>query len=485
MAQNFQTKLFINNEYVSAKSGTYVVVRNPVDDSIVTDAVHSGGEEDVNDAVAAAQAAFKGPWSIMPGSERAKCMLKLADLLDENFESLMKLETIAMGQPVALAAPLGSLMGSTWRHYAGYCDKIPGELVPEGDDKTYKLIRYDPLGVCAGIAAWNATLYMLCMKIAPAVAAGNTFIFKSSEKSPLGSLPVGELIVQAGFPPGVINLLSGDGSTGALMASHMGIKKISYTGSVSSGRKVQIAATNSNLKRVTLELGGKSPSIIFKDADLENALVHSSQNFLFNSGQVCIAATRILVQEEIAEEFTKGLKARFDMFKGALGDPALPSTFLGPLADTAQKDRVVSFFEQAKKDGVEFLAGGKSKGNYIEPTIMNNPPLESSVWRDEIFGPALAIRTFKTVEEAIELANDTTYGLAAYLFTRDIPLALRVSKLIEAGTVSINASIGGNIDMPFGGWKESGNGGREGGRAGLMSYLEAKSITINMQGGTG
>lgn len=470
---------------MSAKSGTYLVVRNPVDDSIVTDAVHSAGEEDVNDAVAAAQAAFRGPWSKMPGSERAKCMLKLADLLDENATSLMKLESIAMGQPIALAAPMGGYIGATWRHFAGYCDKIPGELIPEGEDKVTKLVRYDPLGVCAGIAAWNATLFMLSAKIAPAVAAGNTFIFKSSEKSPLGSLPFGELITQAGFPPGVINLLSGDGSTGALLSSHMGIRKISYTGSVSTGRKVQIAATNSNLKRVTLELGGKSPSIIFKDADIENALVHSSQNFLVNSGQLCIAASRILVHEDIADEFTKALKARFDMFKGTLGDPSLETTFLGPLADTAQKDRVMSFFDQAKKDGIEFLAGGKSNGNYVEPTIMNNPPINSSVWRDEIFGPALAIRTFKTEEEAIELANDTTYGLAAYLYTRDIPLALRVSKLIEAGNVLINSSFGGSVDMPFGGWKESGNGGREGGRAALMSYLEAKSICINMQGGTG
>ncbi|OBT70099.1 hypothetical protein VE03_00639 [Pseudogymnoascus sp. 23342-1-I1] len=485
MAQNLQTKLFINNEYVSAKSGTYLTVRNPADDSVVTDVVYSAGGEDVNDAVAAAQAAFKGPWSKMPGSERAKCMLKLADLLDENATSLLKLESIAMGQPVALAAAVGGFMGATWRHFAGYCDKIPGELIPEGEDKMTKLVRYDPLGVCAGIAAWNTTLFMFSSKIAPAVAAGNTYVFKSSEKSPLGSLPIGELITQAGFPPGVINLLSGGGSTGALMASHMDIRKISFTGSVSSGRKVQIAATNSNLKRVTLELGGKSPSIIFKDADLENALVHSSQNFLVNSGQICVAASRILVHEEIAEEFTKALRARFEMFKGALGDPALETTFLGPLADTAQRDRVMSFFEQARKDGVEFLAGGKSDGNYVEPTIMNNPPINSSVWRDEIFGPALAIRTFKTEEEAIELANDTTYGLAAYLFTKNIPLALRVSKLIDAGTVSINSSFPGSVDMPFGGWKESGNGGREGGRAALMSYLEAKSIFINMEGGTG
>jgi aldehyde dehydrogenase (NAD+) len=419
----------------------------------------------------------------MASTERQKIMLKLADLLDENYLALMKLESMAMGQPIALGARFGFYLGATARYYAGWCDKLPGEMQPEDGDGQYKLIRYDPMGVCAGIAAWNASLLFLCFKAMPAIAAGNTFIFKSSEKSPLGSLAFGELIKKAGFPPGVINIISGPGSTGALLASHMEIKKISYTGSVAAGRKVQVAATNSNLKRVTLELGGKSPSIIFPDADLENALTQSSQNFLINSGQVCVAATRVFVHEDIAEKFTEGLKARFEMFKGTMGDPLAEETFLGPLADKAQTERVQAFFDQGRKDGVEFITGGKNSGNYVEPTIMKDPPLESSVWKQEIFGPALGIRTFKTEEEAIELANDTSYGLSACVYTSDIARALRVSAQIESGTVAINSSFLPGITVPFGGWKESGNGGRECGYAAIKSYLEAKTITINMKVG--
>ena len=419
----------------------------------------------------------------MASSQRQKIMLKLADLLDENSVALMKLESIAMGQPTALGGLLGTYLGAITRYYAGWCDKLPGEMQPEDGDGQYKLIRYEPLGVCSGIAAWNATLIFLCFKAMPAVCTGNTFVFKSSEKSPLGSLAFGELIKKAGFPPGVINIISGPGSTGALLASHMEIKKISYTGSIAAGRKVQVAATNSNLKRVTLELGGKSPSIIFSDADLENALLQSSQNFLINSGQICVAATRIFVHEDIAEKFTEGLKARFEMFKGTMGDPLAKETFLGPLADKAQTERVQAFFDQAKKDGVEFLTGGKISGNYIDPTIMKNPPLDSSVWKQEIFGPALGIRTFKTEEEAVELANDTNYGLSACVYTSDLARALRVSAQIESGTVAINSSFLPGITVPFGGWKESGNGGREGGYAAVKSYLESKTITINMNVG--
>ena len=263
----------------------------------------------------------------------------------------------------------------------------------------------------------------------------------------------------------------------------MEIRKISYTGSVAGGRKVQVAATNSNLKRVTLELGGKSPSIIFSDADLENALTQSSQNFLMNSGQVCIAATRVIVHEDIAEKFTESLKARFEMFKGTMGDPLAKETFLGPLADKMQTQRVQAFFDQGRKEGVEFLTGGKGNGNYIDPTIMRNPPVESSVWKEEIFGPALGIRTFKTEEEAIQLANDTSYGLSACVYTSDIARALRVSGRIESGTVAINSSFMPGITIPYGGWKESGNGDREGGYAAVQSYLEGKTITINMNVG--
>lgn len=447
---------------------------------MITEEVHCAGEDDVNDAVDAAEAAFYGPWGAMSGAERAKRMLALADLLDENKERLVKLESQSMGAPMSLGLRIGEMMSSVWRYYAGYCDKRPGDHMPEGSDCICKLVRYEPFGVCAGIGAWNASLFIMAMKIAPAVAAGNTFVFKSSERSPLGTLQVGELIARAGFPPGVINLLSGPGSTGALLASHMQIQKISFTGSVNAGRQVQIAATKSNMKRVTLELGGKSPSIILEDADLEKALVNSSQNFLINSGQICAAASRVFVHESIAQPFVDGLKSRFEMMAEMAGNPAEGTTFLGPLADGEQASRVEGFLKEAQTAGIKLLTGGTTKDNFIVPTIMMNPPADSSVWKKEIFGPVLCVRVFKDEEEAIKLANDTSYGLSSCIFTKDVARALRMSRRIEAGTVAINSSHMADVDIPFGGWKESGNGSFEGGSAGFHSYLQPKVVLIDL-----
>lgn len=319
--------------------------------------------------------------------------------------------------------------------------------------------------------------------MAPAIAAGNTFIFKASEKSPLAALALGEMVKEASFPPGVINFISGGAATGHALASHMKIAKISFTGSASTGKKVQIAAATSNLKRCTLELGGKSPALVFEDADMETTLAYMSQWFLLNSGQVCCATTRLLVQDTLADKFIEQLKARFEGATAAYGDPTEPTTQVGPLVDEIQYDRVMDFLEQGKKDGVKVLAGGDrhgDKGFYVQPTILMDPPKDSSVYKDEIFGPILAIKTFKTEEEAIELANDTTYGLAACVFTNDIKRALRVSGELEAGTVAVNKTVLPVMVTPFGGKKQSGNG-REGGREGIMQYLESKSIHISMQ----
>ena len=266
------------------------------------------------------------------------------------------------------------------------------------------------------------------------MAAGNTFIFKSSEKSPLGTLAVGELVKEAGFPPGVINLVSGGGKVGALLASHMEIAKISFTGSTAAGRLVQIAAAKSNLKRCTLELGGKSPSIIFNDADLENAVRYNSEGFLLNSGQVCSAGSRVLVQEGIAPKFIEALRDAFLKINQAVGDPASEQTFMGPLADRKQFDRVMSFLEDGKKEGLEMITGGVRKGDkgrFIEPTILLNPDLKSKIYREEIFGPVLSVRTFKTEEEVIELANDTTYGLSCKLLVRYFTISLLLLLLGE------------------------------------------------------
>ena len=353
---------------------------------------------------------------------------------------------------------------------------------PEDGDGIYKIIRYEPLGVCAGICAWNATILYTGWKIAPAVAAGNTFVFKSSEKSPLGALYLGKLVKEAGFPAGVINFVSGAGPTGQLLASHMRIAKIGFTGSIQTGRLVQQAATKSNLKKCTLELGGKSASLVFNDCDLDTAVQQNSQNFLLNSGQVCVACSRTLVQEGIAPKFIEALKTQFQNFSHAMGDTMKPETFLGPLADKAQFDRVMSFLEQGKKDGVEVIVGGGRKGdsgNFVEPTLLLNPSKTSKVYTDEIFGPVLAIKTFKTEDEAIEMANDTTYGLGAALYTSDVTRAMRVSAQLQAGTVSVNMAFMPTVNSPFGGVKQSGIG-REGGKAGLLAYLDQKVIHINM-----
>ncbi|KAH8805097.1 aldehyde dehydrogenase [Xylogone sp. PMI_703] len=479
----YQTKLFINNEYVSATSGKTLEVRNPMDDSLVVSDVQVASPEDVNAAVKAACDAFtSGPWPTFTGTQRAACLMKFADLLEENCERLASLEGLAMGQPISLSKQIvGGMVPPFWRYYAGWCDKLGGEMFPEDGDNFYKIIRYEPIGPCAAVIPWNGTQLAVAWKIAPAVAAGNTIVLKSSEKSPLGVLALGELVVKAGFPPGVINFITGAGETGRLLAEHMDIRKISFTGSTATGRKIQEAAARSNLKIVTLELGGKSPSLIFNDADIESALTHTT-HMLMNSGQVCAAATRVLVQEDIAPAFIKEVKVRFEAMKQTMGDTKDPKTFVGPLADKAQYDRVMGLIEQGKTAGAELLTGGSRYGDagyYVEPTIFVNPPSDNPVYREEIFGPVLSIKTFKTDEEALALANDTTYGLSSSIFTANITRALRLSAKLQAGMVTINSAPSTTVNTPFGGVKQSGLG-RESGKHGLMAYLEPKTILINM-----
>jgi aldehyde dehydrogenase (NAD+) len=438
--------------------------------------MHVAGEADIDAAVKAAKAAFPA-WKAMSGLKRGAIMQKFASLLEANIDRLAQLEGKAMGQPVSVSKRM--LMGpiALWRYYAGYAGKVGGESYPPDEDGTYKIVQYEPLGVCAGICAWNGSHVLAAWKMAPAMAAGNTFILKSSEKSPISLAQYGDLINEAGFPPGVINVVTGDGKTGALLAGHMDIAKIAFTGSAAAGRQVQIAAAKSNLKRVTLELGGKSPALVFDDADIPNAVFHSSESFLRNSGQICFAASRVLVQEGIAPEFIKAVKLAFEKAAESMGDPSLDETKFGPLADKKQFDRVMGFLEEAKSQGIEIGAGGGRKGDkgtFVQPTVLVNPDLKSRVYTDEIFGPVISVRTFKDEEEAIRLANDTQYGLGSTIYTADMARALRVAGQIEAGTVGINSAFAANPQTPFGGWKQSGYG-RESGIEGLKNYLQPKS----------
>ncbi|KAJ4289525.1 hypothetical protein N0V90_010854 [Kalmusia sp. IMI 367209] len=465
--------------FITGSSAATYDVYNPAIDSLVG-TINCAREAEVDAAVAAARAAFE-PWAATPAAKRAALMNKFADLLDANSEELVKAEVQAMGQPVAIVGGfIVPVTAQTFRYYAGWADKIEGQTFPAEGDRL-NIVQYEPIGVCAGIGPWNVTISTLSWKVAPALAAGNTVVYKTSEKSPFSVLVLARLVKEAGFPPGVFNIVSGDGATGALLASHMDIDKISFTGSGPSGRKVIDAAAKSNLKKVTLELGGKSPSLVFEDADIESALTGNSQGFLFNSGQVCVAASRLFVQASIADKFIEGLKARFQGLDAAMGDPTSPNTFFGPLADKAQLERVLGYIEAGKSEA-KLLVGGERKGDkgtFVQPTIFLNPAKTARIYKEEIFGPVLSVLTFETEEEAVKLANDTSYGLSATVYTGSTGRAIRVASQIKAGTVGVNAPFMPSMGSPFGGYKQSGSG-RELGKEGLMAYLQAKSISISL-----
>lgn len=344
-------------------------------------------------------------------------------------------------------------------------------------------MRNEPLGVTAGIVPWNGPIGTIGLKAAPALATGNCFILKPSEKTPFSSLALGSLIKEAGFPPGVFQILSGDGSTGALIASHMRIRKVSFTGSISTGKKIQEMAAKSNLKRVTLELGGKSPAVVFDDANLDNAVKWTADAITANTGQVCFAASRVYVQEGIYDSFIEKYKAAMKDKVKEIGDPDETSTNIGPLVDEAQFNRVQGFIERGQSQNQGTLAvGGKrigTSGYYLEPTVFTDVDPTSEIHCEEIFGPVSVVRTFKTEVEIMALANNTNFGLMAGVFTQDINRALRVASEFESGMVGVNCVSLMFMSTPFGGSKESGLG-RECGIHALRAFTEPKTIMINM-----
>ncbi|KIV84920.1 hypothetical protein PV11_00668 [Exophiala sideris] len=482
-SEDYNGKLYINNEFVASKGSERMTLTNPWDESTVATDIHAANTADIDAAVAASlHAVKKGPWKTFTGAQRGACMLKFADLVEQNMDKLARLESLPTGRPISMIRhfDLPHLL-QVYRYYAGWADKIAGKSFPE-DNGVYKIVRYEPVGVCAGIASWNATFLYVAWKIAPALAAGCSFIFKASEKSPLGVLGIAPLFAEAGFPPGVVQFVTGGRETGEALSSHMDIAKISFTGSAIGGRAVHQAALKSNMKHCTLELGGKSPALVFNDAPFEAAVGAISQGFLANSGQICVASSRVIVQEDIAPKFIEAVKAQFESVTQSIGaDPLELTTTHGPVVDKAQYDRVMSYIDIGKKDA-ELVTGGSRKGNkgcVIEPTLFSNPKADSRIWTEEIFGPVLSIKTFKTEEEAIALANGTTYGLASTIYTTNLTRGLRVASAIEAGVISINSPFIPEVQSPFGGMKQSGTG-RELGEEGLKAYLEPKAININM-----
>ncbi|KIW28918.1 uncharacterized protein PV07_04771 [Cladophialophora immunda] len=472
-------KFYINGQYVSPVSKETYILRNPKDDTIVADAVPVGGPEDVDAAVAAAEAAFTGPWSTFTAAQRSECLRRLADILEDKMMDILTLDSLTTGNPVSLIPSREkNYIKSNLLYYSGWTDKQKGDYYP-ADDGFVKLVRHEPLGVCVGINPYNSPVASFVIKAAPCLATGNVLIIKPSEKSPLGSLALAPLFEQAGFPRGVVQVVCGDGRTGALFAKHMRVRKISFTGSVATGKKIQIAAAESNLKRVTLELGGKSPAVIFEDANIENALTWTINGILARSGQVCVAASRVYVQESIADQFIEAYTQRMKDAALRLGDPQDPETTLGPLADAASFARVQAMVEKGKTEA-QLVVGGVQHGPsgcFIEPAVFINPQPNAEIYKNEVFGPVAVVKTFQTEEEVLELANDTEFGLMAGVFTRDINRALRVSSKIDTGVCGINCISYMNIQAPFGGKKASGIG-REFGEYALRSFTEPKTVLI-------
>lgn len=342
-------------------------------------------------------------------------------------------------------------------------------------------MRHEPLGVCAAINPFNAPVACMIFKAAPALATGNVLIVKPSEKTPLGSLALAPLFEQAGFPKGCIQVITGAGETGALLSSHMRIRKVSFTGSIPTGKKIQAAAAQSNLKRVTLELGGKSPAVIFDDCNLDNAITWTINAILARSGQVCVAATRVYVQKSISEKFIEKYVEKMKAAASDLGDPQDPSVKMGPLVDAGQLERVKAMVMRGKEEA-ELVVGGVQHGEtgcYMEPTVFLNPKADAEIYKKEIFGPVSVVKTFETEEEVLKLANDTEYGLMSGVFTRDISRALRMSAKLDSGVVGVNCISYMNMQAPFGGRKQSGQG-REFGEYALRAFTEPKTILINM-----
>lgn len=473
------TGLFINNEFVKGVDNKTFEVINPSDESVIC-SVSEATEKDVDIAVAAARKAFEGDWRKVSPGDRGKMLFKLADLFEKNIEKLAALESLDNGKAITMAMGDVGACAGTLRYYGGWADKIEGKVVDTTHD-TFNYVKKEPIGVCAQIIPWNFPLLMWSWKIGPAIAAGNTVVMKTAEQTPLSGLFAASLVKEAGFPPGVINVISGFGKiAGAALSSHMDVDKVAFTGSTVVGRQIMKAAAGSNLKKVTLELGGKSPNIVFADADIENAISWVNFGIFFNHGQCCCAGSRIYVQESIYDKFIQRFKERTS--KNVVGDPFDKNTFQGPQVSQLQFDRIMSYIEHGKEAGAVVETGGKRKGDkgfFIEPTIFSNVTEDMKIMQEEIFGPVCSISKFKDQADAIRLGNSTTYGLAAAVHTSNLNTAIEVSNALKAGTVWVNTYNTLHHQLPFGGFKESGIG-RELGEAALDNYCQTKTVSIRL-----
>lgn len=474
-----QQQMLIGGKWVDSASGKTFPTLNPATGETICN-VAEGDKADVDKAVAAARKAFEsGPWSKMSAAERGRLLLKLADAIEKNMEELAALESLDNGKPfnVAMAADL-PLVVKCYRYYAGWADKIHGKTIPiEGNYFCYT--RHEPVGVVGQIIPWNFPLLMQAWKWGPALAAGNCIVLKPAEQTPLSALAVAKLAQEVGFPDGVINVVPGYGPTaGAALSGHMDVDKVAFTGEGSTGRIIMTAAANSNLKRVSLELGGKSPNIVFADADLDAAIEGAFFGLFFNQGQCCCAGSRLFVEEKVHDQLADKLAAKAKQMK--LGDPFDPATTQGPQVSDEQMNRILGYIDAGKTEGAKCLTGGKrhgDRGYFVEPTVFTDVKDEMKIAREEIFGPVMQIMKFKDINEVIERGNRTAYGLAAAVWTRDIKKAHAVANSVRAGTIWVNCYDVFDAAAPFGGYKMSGIG-RELGEYALELYTEVKTVTM-------
>lgn len=475
-----QTKMLIGGRWRNAASGKTFRTINPATEDVIAE-VAQGDREDVDRAVAAARAAFEsGPWPKMDARDRGRLLGRLADLIEQEADELAALETLDNGKPIRDSRSIDlPLVIDVFRYYAGWADKIQGSTIPvRGDYFCYT--RREPVGVCGQIIPWNFPLVMIAWKWAPALAAGCTVVMKPAEQTPLTCLRLGELALEAGFPPGVINIVPGFGPTaGAALVKHPDVDKLAFTGEYVTAQTIMADAALT-LKRLSFELGGKSPNVVFADADLDAAAAGTEFGLFMNQGQCCCAGSRVFVEDRIHDAFVEKVAERARSRR--LGDPFDPETTQGPQVDQAQFDKILHYIDRGRREGAKCLTGGRRYGDlgyFVEPTVFDEVEDDMDIAQDEIFGPVMSVLRFRDLDEVVERGNRTFYGLAAAVWTRDVVKAHKFAAGIRAGTIWVNCYDVLDPAAPFGGFKMSGSG-RELGEAGLANYTELKTVTMHL-----
>lgn len=479
-------KLLIGGEWVPAADGRTFESVNPFTGKVWATAAHAGAA-DVDAAVRAAQDALEGPWGSMTASARGRLIRRLGELIAGNVDELARTESTDNGKLLREMAGQMAQLNDWYEYFGGAADKVEGATIPSSKPNFFTYTRHEPIGVVGAILPWNSPLLLLTFKLAPALAAGCTFVAKPAEQTPMSILLFGQLVAEAGFPPGVFNVVTGDGETGKALTAHPGVAKVAFTGSTETGKHVMKSAAG-HLAKVTLELGGKSPNIVFADADIEAATNGVIAGIFAATGQTCIAGSRLLVHRSIHDELVDRVVARAKTI--VLGDPLDGATEMGPVAFRDQFDKILQYVDIGKAEGAQLVVGGKAAsdpalagGYFVEPTIFTGVRNDMRIATEEIFGPVLAVIPFDTEEEAIAIANDTEFGLGAGVWTKDLQRAHRVAHAIRAGSVWVNSYRMITYNVPFGGMKTSGLG-RENGLSAVLEYTETKSVWIELSGQT-